>query len=292
MTAPPKPPLHPACALWPKMSESELDELAGDIKLNGQLDDIALTPDGKLLEGSNRWDACAKAGVLPRTIIYQGNDPIGFVISKNKLRRHMTKTQLSIIGDGLTSLEIGRPEKSASPRRTFPQKHVIAEQIGVSVANIQRARRVRQNAVPNLMTMVEQNLVSLDAAADAIRQEPDKERQAKWTVQDVKQVAKEKRASRKKVKTTTPRQESQSASVPDHIHIRQHATNGSESQVRETSAKGFFLVNLYLTKKEVTFLNRALNKESSHNEYEMAARCLIKSLRERSYELTNLNRIQ
>ena len=78
------------------MPALELKELAEDIKHKGLLEDITLTPEGELLDGNSRWDACELADVEPRTVIYEGDDPIGFVISKNKLRKHLDKGVLAM----------------------------------------------------------------------------------------------------------------------------------------------------------------------------------------------------
>src|SRR5437667_3397811 len=102
-----KPELHPACAQWPKMPENELKELAEDIKQKGLIETITLTPDGKLLDGNSRWDACELAGREPRTEIYQGDDPIGFVISKNKHRKHLEIGQLAMVMAKLVKLKPG-----------------------------------------------------------------------------------------------------------------------------------------------------------------------------------------
>jgi hypothetical protein len=54
--------LHEACSAWPQMELEALKELAEDIKANGLKEAIALTPDGKLLNGRNRALACEMAG--------------------------------------------------------------------------------------------------------------------------------------------------------------------------------------------------------------------------------------
>jgi ParB-like chromosome segregation protein Spo0J len=80
--------LHPACAVWPQMTEPELDALAATIKQSGLLVPIIVMPNGAILDGKNRWLACQRAGIAPRTVVYEGDDPIGLFWSLNVLRRH------------------------------------------------------------------------------------------------------------------------------------------------------------------------------------------------------------
>ena len=49
--------------------------------------------DGKILDGRNRYIACQNANVEPIFEQYAGEDPIGFVISKNVKRRHLTVSE-------------------------------------------------------------------------------------------------------------------------------------------------------------------------------------------------------
>ena len=68
-------PIHPACSAWPAMSEAALRELADDMKIHGQLEPAAITPDGQLLDGRNRQDACAINGTELLTFVHDG-DPV------------------------------------------------------------------------------------------------------------------------------------------------------------------------------------------------------------------------
>lgn len=100
-----KPPLHPACKLFPPIAESELQDLADDIAANGLRNPIVLYQ-GKLLDGRNRWEACKIAKVEPRFIEFEGNDPIAWVLSQNLARRHLTASQRAVVAlDLLPMLE-------------------------------------------------------------------------------------------------------------------------------------------------------------------------------------------
>jgi hypothetical protein len=81
--------IHPAAAVFPRMTARELQELADDIKANGLHHPIVRDKDGINLDGRNRLAACQMAGVAPRFETYAGNDPVGFIISVNLKRRHL-----------------------------------------------------------------------------------------------------------------------------------------------------------------------------------------------------------
>jgi len=105
-------PIHPAASLFPPMTPDELRELGEDIKKNGLKLPIAITGDGKLLDGRNRLDAMEAAGVEfkfkrttnggPIHIDIAGgdlsfaqvvtSDPVAFVISTNICRHHLHLT--------------------------------------------------------------------------------------------------------------------------------------------------------------------------------------------------------
>ena len=52
--------LHPLCAISPRLTGPDLEELANDIKINGLLTPIVIH-DGMILDGGNRYAACQKA---------------------------------------------------------------------------------------------------------------------------------------------------------------------------------------------------------------------------------------
>ena len=57
-------PFHPLANLFPLIEGTAFDELASDIRSNGQREDI-VTLDGMILDGRNRYRGCLAAGVAP-----------------------------------------------------------------------------------------------------------------------------------------------------------------------------------------------------------------------------------
>lgn len=84
--------IHPLADEWPKMDGEDLQNLADDIKANGQREPIVTLGD-MILDGRNRLAACGMAGVEPKFRQFDpardGPSPDNFVVSVNANRRHL-----------------------------------------------------------------------------------------------------------------------------------------------------------------------------------------------------------
>jgi ParB-like chromosome segregation protein Spo0J len=120
---------HPACELFPLMNETELKELADDIKRHGLLYPV-VRENGVILEGRNRLKACEMAGVKPRfTERTGGGSAVDFIIASNIRRRHLTPEQKR---DLLIKVIALQPERS---------NRQIAKTVGVSDKTVGAARK-------------------------------------------------------------------------------------------------------------------------------------------------------
>ena len=90
---------HPYADAWPMLGSDDLAELAEDIALNGLRDAIVIY-DGKILDGRNRYAACAAAGATPVYEDFNGDDDdaLAFVQSVNNARRHQSRARSPLRG--------------------------------------------------------------------------------------------------------------------------------------------------------------------------------------------------
>lgn len=114
---------HPAAMLVPMISGDEYEQLKADIAANGQLEPIWLHPDGRILDGRNRYVACRELGIEPRFRRWDGDSEVSFVISLNIHRRHLTSGQrAAIAADVLPVLEAeARARQATSTGGAAPQ---------------------------------------------------------------------------------------------------------------------------------------------------------------------------
>lgn len=92
---------HPVADIFPLINGAEFDALKADIAANGLLEPIWLHPDGRILDGRNRYRACLAVGIEPRYHTYGGilDTPalVQFVVSLNLKRRHLDSGQKAFV---------------------------------------------------------------------------------------------------------------------------------------------------------------------------------------------------
>jgi len=148
------------------MQGDEYEALKADIAENGLRELIWLHPDGRILDGRNRYCACRDTETEPHFRTWDGKGSlVNFVVSMNLHRRHLTSGQRAMIAAKLANMPVGRPEINA-PIGAFNQPRA-ASVLNVSTRSVQRARQVLDNGIPELQTAIEQGRVSITPAAEA-----------------------------------------------------------------------------------------------------------------------------
>jgi hypothetical protein len=161
---------HVASVAFPLMTGVELDRLVDDIKRNGLQDEIVLIKEGKvesILDGRNRDRACELAHVKPRYTYYEGDDPLGYVITKNLLRRHLNESQRALVAARLAQLPAGRPKKGA--RSSGLSEDKAAKLLNVGRSTVGKAKAVLAKGTPELVQAVERGDMAVDEAAKVAR---------------------------------------------------------------------------------------------------------------------------
>ena len=165
--------LHPLCKLFPQVSDSELADLAADIKANGLRDPI-VTLDDQILDGQNRFRACEIAGVRPQFDPYIGDNPVGYVISKNIARRHLTASQRAMIAAELVTTKWGGKRQSKSKRESNPLENPVitteqaAKALNTDESLVRRGNKVKAKSA-KLAKVVTDGGVSIGTAQEAMK---------------------------------------------------------------------------------------------------------------------------
>ncbi|QXZ79637.1 MT-A70 family methyltransferase [Rhizobium sp. L51/94] len=150
-------PHHPLASLFPMLPEGEIGELSKDIEARGQEQAVWLL-DGKILDGRNRDEACHRLGIDAWTEDYKGNDPLGFVLSLNLRRRHLSDSQRAMVAARIVDWENGM-------NQTTGGAHVHAREAGrrlsISERAVKAAKRIREHGIDTLVHAMEQGSISI-----------------------------------------------------------------------------------------------------------------------------------
>lgn len=155
---------HALSAIFPALPDDELQALAADIKAHGLHSAIVLYK-GDVLDGWHRYQACEIAKVNPRTIDYNGSDPVAFVRSANWHRRHLSVPQRSLAQVQLSEwLSPGRPTLTGQ-NKPIKSAAEMASEAQVSVSSIKAAKTVDELGSAALKAAVKDGEIAIVKAA-------------------------------------------------------------------------------------------------------------------------------
>jgi hypothetical protein len=163
---------HPLAGLFPLIEGPEFDKLTDDIRDHGLREPITLFG-GEILDGRNRHRACLAAGIEPRFEEYTGDDPLGFVISRNLRRRHLDENQRAMVAAKIADLPKGANQHTPIG---VPSQAAAAEMMNVGHRSVQRAAHVKKEGAPELVAAVEKGEVSVSAAAEVVKLQKEDQR--------------------------------------------------------------------------------------------------------------------
>lgn len=158
---------HPYSDLFPWMDDATFDELKADIAKNGVLEPVVFL-DGQILDGRNRYMAARDLGIEYPRVEYRGDDPLGYVVSLNLRRRHLTDGQRAMVASKLAKMPRGRPSEENPPIGGITNTEA-ATMLNVSERAVERARKVQEIGIPALVAAVETGVVSVSAAAEVAK---------------------------------------------------------------------------------------------------------------------------
>lgn len=156
---------HPYSEAWRLLKGVEFDDLTADIKEHGLREKIWLY-EGQILDGRNRYLACQKAALEPKYRTYKGSDPISFVISLNRHRRHDNENEIAFAAARIATMRQGQRTDLASGEAR--SQIDAAEELGTSRSSVQRAKKVIERGSKALQQAAESGAVTLSKAASVV----------------------------------------------------------------------------------------------------------------------------
>lgn len=164
---------HRYSEIFPLLDGDELNQLAEDIESNGQKSPIVIY-EGQILDGRNRFRACAIAGIAADFEDYTGDDALGHVISLNLHRRHLSTSQRAMVAANIANMQRGDNQHTAFAATSQTNAGKL---LNVSADSIQRANKVRNDGVPELVEAVTQGDISVNEASKIADLSPEEQRE-------------------------------------------------------------------------------------------------------------------
>lgn len=196
---------HPIADIFPLIPESDISGLALDLQENGLLNPIILY-EGKILDGRNRYLACKGAGIEPRFTEYAGDDAVGYSVSLNLHRRHLSEAQRANVAARIANMTRADSSALGNQAQGHPRTNLslgdepkisnqeAADKLGVGVASVKKAKKVQQEAEPEVVAAIDAGKLSINAASKVSKMEPETQRKV---VEEVNQGAKPSEAIKK-----------------------------------------------------------------------------------------------
>ena len=139
---------HALSKAWPDLDGEAKRSLEESLRKQGfdPLQPVVLY-DGQILDGWQRYTIAREMNIMPVFARYDGDDPAGFVIGRQKGRRHLSKMKIAravALCRGWRPAAGGRPKRAQNDqvsREDRPRTNAeMAEEAGVSPATIRRAK--------------------------------------------------------------------------------------------------------------------------------------------------------
>jgi N6-adenosine-specific RNA methylase IME4/ParB-like chromosome segregation protein Spo0J len=197
---------HPIANIFPLLDGQEATSLASSIREHGQREDILLF-EGKILDGRNRYAACQKIGVEPRTKHFNGSfvDALHLVWDLNFERRHLTASQ-SACADAERAKLLGayqavqedarRRQFQGRPKTAVEVPQLIGEDITANENEKRSGKDAKKEAKERETVSIrakaaKTNRTYIEAADDLLENHPDKFQEVKEGKKTITQVQRE-----------------------------------------------------------------------------------------------------
>jgi hypothetical protein len=185
---------HEAANIFPLINGAEFEALVEDVKINGVRESVKIL-DGLVLDGRNRYRASLLANKKPQFEHVTTSDPVGYVLSLNLHRRHLTPSQASMCAARAREIyereakeRQVRKSQDSVPENLPEQKKGDARDIAgkafnVSGKTVDHATRVIEKGIPELAKAVDEGRMAVSTAAILATEKPEIQRK---TLEDPK----------------------------------------------------------------------------------------------------------
>ena len=183
---------HPLSSAYPDIPDAELEQIQESVEQQGFTNPNVWLLDGMVLDGWHRYRIARRMSRMDDLdfLDYEGDDPVGFVISLNDARRHLDASQRAVVAYKLSSWSTpGGDRKSENQSvnlsNDFTQQEA-ADSLRVSRSSVQQAGTVLRddsNATPELREAVETGSVTVSDAARIVQESPEVQTAAVEAVQ-------------------------------------------------------------------------------------------------------------
>lgn len=159
---------HPLANIFPLIEGHAYNELRADVMKHGVREPIWIY-EGQILDGRNRYRAASSQGVEFEVREYLGDDPVGFVVSLNLHRRHLTESQRAAVAAKLANMPLGGAQyRSANLQTDQISQADAANLLNVSTRSVASAKKVIEEAAPELVQAMDEGRASVSAAASLL----------------------------------------------------------------------------------------------------------------------------
>jgi hypothetical protein len=168
--------IHPLADQWPMLPDDELAALGEDIATHGQLEDITLDAQGRLVDGRNRLAACNLADIGPRFYLNSDLDTdekiAAFINSKNAQHRD-NKTGQKAMSNAVQLAAEGKRQDGRWKRGSITQKSGLSPDAWTEAM---RVAGIVIDHAPELAVAVKLKEITLNDAATKAEVIRDKKR--------------------------------------------------------------------------------------------------------------------
>ena len=164
---------HPLSAVFPPMTETEMDELRADIAAHGLRTPIVVYQQ-QVLDGWHRYLACRETGAAARYETFEGDEAAArsFVIAANLTRRHLDPSQRAMIAAKLATRPAHRPGKHANLLTSGMTIKEAAGLADVSERSVSSARALLGTGDSETIAAVERGELAVSKALRLVRSTP------------------------------------------------------------------------------------------------------------------------